>query len=124
MDDKIIVFKQNWLNCDRYLFVDNRFRGSCQLDIFREPKGENKVEAYLHSLWVNEEYREDGCGSLLLDAVENVARDGGLKYLFLEWDRRESSQDAFDWYIRRGYDDIEFGYNNALMRLELTKNNK
>lgn len=89
--------------------------GSITLEIYRKPQGEFNIEAYICNLMVEEPFRRQGIGNELLAWAEDAARREGYDKVYLEWHREESSQMAFDWYLRHGYNDIAFGDGNALL---------
>lgn len=55
---------------------------------------------YIHVLWVQDEYRHDGYGSMLLTQVENEARNMGSTLVHLD----TFDFQAKDFYIKHGYE--------------------
>jgi ribosomal protein S18 acetylase RimI-like enzyme len=57
---------------------------------------------YLHIeiLWVKEEFRSEGYGSILLKEIEKVAKDKGCKLVTLE----TFDFQAKDFYLKQGYE--------------------
>lgn len=55
---------------------------------------------YIDILWVNEEYRGQGCGSALITEVENLAKDRGCNLIHLD----TFDFQAKDFYLQHGYE--------------------
>lgn len=55
---------------------------------------------YVDVLWVKDEYRKEGYGSILLKEVENVAKEKGCKLIHLD----TFDFQAKDFYIKHGYE--------------------
>ncbi|SCG82318.1 acetyltransferase [Proteiniborus sp. DW1] len=55
---------------------------------------------YIDILWVKEEYRKEGYGSILLKEVENVAKEQGCYLVHLD----TFDFQAKDFYIKQGYE--------------------
>lgn len=55
---------------------------------------------YIDVLWVKEEFREEGYGSILLNEVEKIAKEKGCKLIHLD----TFDFQAKDFYIKNGYD--------------------
>lgn len=110
---------QKWLGFNRTIFGDKDFHGSVQIDEYEEPRGEDEVKAYLFALWVDEGYRQQGIATQLMDAAEAYARESGHEYIYLDWDSREAPKFALDFYIRRGYEEVEFNDTYELLKKKL-----
>lgn len=107
---------QEWYGMNVVLFTDEENHGSVVLVLYDEPRGDNHIKAYIQNFWVDKEYRGNGVGSRLLDMAEEYAAEHGNDYVFLEWSDRDSPRHVFDYYLKRGYDDIEFSRHNTLFR--------
>lgn len=55
---------------------------------------------YIDVLWVKEDYRKDGLGSMLLKEIENLAREKGCHLIHLD----TFDFQAKDFYIKHGYE--------------------
>jgi ribosomal protein S18 acetylase RimI-like enzyme len=98
------------------LFTDE---ASVQLELYKEPRGDCNITAYVFALWVNKPARRKGVATALLDRVEQIAKDHDHKSIFLEYDKRDTPAEILSWYERRGYQEREFGSNNALLEKKL-----
>jgi GNAT superfamily N-acetyltransferase len=56
--------------------------------------------SYIDILWIKEEYRKDGYGSILMDEVEREAKEKGVHLVNLD----TFDFQAKDFYIKRGYE--------------------
>lgn len=55
---------------------------------------------YVDVLWVKEEFRKEGYGSILLNEVEKIAKEKGCKLIHLD----TFDFQAKDFYIKHGYE--------------------
>lgn len=55
---------------------------------------------YVDVLWVKEEFRKEGYGSILLNEVEKIAKEKGCKLVHLD----TFDFQAKDFYIKHGYE--------------------
>ncbi|SFA97207.1 GNAT family N-acetyltransferase [Clostridium frigidicarnis] len=55
---------------------------------------------YVDILWVKEEFRKEGYGSILLNEVEKIAKEKGCKLIHLD----TFDFQAKDFYIKHGYE--------------------
>ena len=97
------ILIQEWHNYTNYLIVDDEFRGSISLLIYKEPQ-QYDVEAFICDLWVNKDHRRLGIAKHLIGKAEAIAKEKGYKYISLWWDSRDTSNDIYEWYMSRGYD--------------------
>ena len=96
--------------------------GIVEVRVFKD--GKHKGEAYLWNLFVNPECRGRGYARILMQAAYDRAQESGCHTCVLEWDMKESPRWVFQWYTRLGYDEKEFGHDNALMKLPIKENNE
>lgn len=102
----------------RAIFITEH--GTAQLELYSKPCGDRKVTAYFYALWVEPPYRRNGEATELIDMAERYARARGHKKIHLKFDNRDTPYEIFDWYVRRGYDDVEFGNHESLLEKVLT----
>ena len=55
---------------------------------------------YIDVLWVKEEFREEGYGSILLNEVEKISKEKGCKLVHLD----TFDFQAKDFYLKNGYE--------------------
>ena len=55
---------------------------------------------YIDVLWVKEEFREEGYGSILLNEVEKISKEKGCKLIHLD----TFDFQAKDFYLKNGYE--------------------
>lgn len=100
-ESELTVHKHEWYTCTRYLIFNPH--GSVMLDIingWRTP--------LIWDLWVSEPSRRSGLATKLLDKAEEIAASLGYAEVRLEWDKRDTPQWVHDWYVRRGYKEIQW----------------
>ncbi len=108
---KIKQYTQDWLDRKRIILVSDK--GSVFVDVDYSPD-DFGARAFIWGLFVKTEYRRKGMGGQLLARAEEAARWLGQTIVALEWER-PTPQWVFDWYIRRGYEEKEFGDGCAKM---------
>ena len=113
-----MIQEQHWLTGTAVLITDEPNQGSVHLDI-PEDNSYIQADAYIFRLWVSKDYRRHGTAKALMETAEDEARRRGCKTVSLGWDKREAQQWTYDWYVRMGYHEVEFGKNSALLRKEL-----
>ncbi len=79
--------------------IDGRIVGVGRLDI--QPERAKGPSAQLRYFAVDAETRGTGVGRALLTDLERIARDRGVRYLWME-----ARQEALGFYERAGYSDI------------------
>ena len=124
---KIRRYKTSWSSCDNV--VISLFEGECTdtydstqigiVEVRVSKAGEHKGEGYIWNLHVTEEYRGNGFGRVLLHDAIWVAEESGCKSVTLDWSIEEAARWVFDWYVRNGFDEREFGRDCAYMVKEL-----
>ncbi|QCD39694.1 N-acetyltransferase [Muribaculaceae bacterium Isolate-007 (NCI)] len=116
----MMVQKQVWHSRTRYIIVVEGI-ATVQVELYDEPQGPDKVTAFICSLWVNEDERRYGHAGRILDRAEEIAAKEGHKRVHLEWCSLDSPQWVLEWYLRRGYEEREFGPNSSLLVKELNQ---
>ena len=111
------IHRQEWHTLTRYILSCEE--GTITLELYKEPQGHDKVQAYICNLWVKEPYRKQGIAAQLLNKIEEIAREDGHKEVWLQWDRRDTENFVRKWYERQGYAKKAFGNNILLMKKEL-----
>ena len=119
-----MIQEQHWHTCDRLLITDEAARASVQVDILKltGDKKRLKADALIWSLWVDRPHRHNGAGERMLRAAEDAARRHGCKSVSLKWDGRESEDWVLQWYMGRGYAEVEFDYHCSLLVKQLDDN--
>ncbi len=82
--------------------IDGHLAGFCHM--FARPALEKPPEAILLSLIVDAEYREDGIGRALVDAVEAWAK--GENYSSVSLSSQVDREDAHAFYANLGYETV------------------
>lgn len=75
--------------------------------------------AFSYALWVDEPYRHEKRATALLDRAEQIAKETGHKSVHLEWVKADSPEAILEWYLRRGYEVIEYGERYCLLEKTL-----
>lgn len=107
---KTKVYRTKWPTSDNIVvsaWEDSVQIGIIEIRIFKE--GSYKGEAYLWNLHVDQEYRGEGYGRILLGKAVCIAKESGCKIATLNWNIKEAPKWVFDWYIRNGFYEREFG---------------
>ena len=102
---RIKQYTQDWHHTQRIILVSDK--GSVLVDIYTTPD-DYGARAFIWGLYVNMEHRQNGIGGQLLARAEEAARKLGHNIVALEWERPTPLW-VYDWYVRRGYDEKEFG---------------
>ena len=109
------IYTQHWENKERLIIVCDE--GSVFVDIKISP---NKIDrkATIWGLNVDLDSRGMGWGNLLLKCAEGCVRERLIDKVELEW---ESSSPlwVYEWYIRNGYEEIDFGEGYSKLRKTL-----
>lgn len=117
-----MIQEQHWLLCDRILITDEEHHGSVMVDI-QKKDGRLADEALIWSLCVDKPYRRQGVATRLLETAEREAQKRGCATASLEWDKREAERFAFNFYVRRGYNEKMFGRYGSLLEKQLNNEN-
>ena len=105
-DDEIIINSiLQWNNKERLIIVCNE--GSIFVDITISP---NKIDkkAFIWGLNVSQNSRNKDLGTLLLKYAEECVKQRNINKVEIEWEI-SSPLWIYDWYIRNGYKEIDFG---------------
>lgn len=120
----IHIQKQRWEELiDKTLYLLTTDDGSVQLeiyddaDLFPDKNGDNR--AYICRLWVDEGQRNKGIASALLNTAEEIVRRNGIDAVYL-YHYKKAPRWIYDWYVRRGYKEVDCSEDEALMKLTLT----
>ena len=111
------AYKAEWKDCDNYvltLFESGLTApvGTLTLQVF---KTEHKGDAYLWNFHVLPICRGKGYGRKLLDKALKIARENHCRRAVLDWDSQDAPQWVFDWYVRRGFNEVKIGRGGAQM---------
>lgn len=70
---------------------------------------DDSLDSYASCLSVDEGHRKKGLGTLLMDAIEEAARDEGMKTMTLDVEKGAEPWLPWlaEWYVSRGYKKIE-----------------
>lgn len=97
---KLIVHKNKWWWGESINLIESN--GLAQVDVsFQDEYPEH---GYVGSLMVFERYRKKGFATILMQAVEDIARERGLYYLYMGVNK-QAPQWLLDWYKRIGYEE-------------------
>ena len=111
----IKLYTQYWNNKERLIIVCNE--GSVFVDITTSP---NKIDkkAFIWGLNISPNSRHIGLGTLLLKYAEECVRQRNISKVEIEWEN-SSPLWVYDWYIRNGYKEIDFGEGYSKLRKTL-----
>lgn len=108
------VQTQTWHTLTRHILISDH--GTVQLELYNEPKGSLKVEAYIWALWIDAPHRRKKAGTYLLDYAERMAKNAGYPCVFLEWCPLDTPEYVLEWYKRNGYEEVAYNDDNKLLR--------
>lgn len=112
----MIIQVQKWYGHLRYLIIHSY--GSVMLDLFPEAQ-EFGGTAYIWGLYVGERDRRKGIATILLDEAEHIAKTNNHDAVFMAWELKNTPVEVLKWYQRRGYDEVESGSDNCLLKKKL-----
>ena len=69
----MLTLTQEWNSYDRILIIDEENNASVQLTIYKD----EKMTAFLHSLYVPKDKRKKGHGTRLMKQAENMTLSNG-----------------------------------------------
>ncbi len=113
MADEIKVREQKWNGYTRYLLFYSS--ASVFLDIYDEVNEEFGGKAFLWALYVDEDSRRKGLGTIVLEYAEEVAMHKGQDSIYLVWEK-STPRYVLEWYKRLGYEEVEFGSESCLLK--------
>ena len=99
------TYTQYWNYKERLIIVCNE--GSVFVDIIVSPNRIDK-KAVIWGLYISQNSRNKGLGTLLLNYAEECVRQQNVNKIEIEWEI-SSPLWVYDWYIRNGYKEIDFG---------------
>lgn len=110
-----LIYKNvyEWPTVKRAVFMTDLGSGCIIVD---KPKGK---KAYLFNLNVSPTVRKNGIATSLMNAAEKWCTENGYESVTLAWDLKEAPYWVFDWYVRRGYEEVEMGNKCALLEKKL-----
>lgn len=114
----MMVQKQEWHGKTRYIIIIEGV-ATVQLELYKEPQEPDGVTAFICCLWVNEDERKYGHGKRIMDRAEEIVAKEGHKRVHLEWCSLDTPKWVLEWYLRRGYQEREFGPTSSLLMKEL-----
>lgn len=117
MEMKVNHYVQDWNEYIRHVLMCGY--GMVNVDISHSTNNRYGCKTLIWGLYVNEKERRKGIAKKLLAMAEDIARDNGQEIVCLECEK-PTPQWVFDWYIRMGYEDREFGNGYAAMYKTLT----
>ena len=97
-------------------------KGSVQVEMFDQQQDWGGT-AWIYGLWVEPQYRRQGKADELLTVAEDLAAQYGHKSVMLEWKEQDTPVEVLQWYLRRGYKEIQFSSagDYYLLEKQLTK---
>lgn len=119
----IHIQKQRWEEIiDKDLYLLTTDGGSVQLEIYDDsdffPDLHGSNRAYIFRLWVDEKQRNKGIADALLNTAEEIVRRNGLDAVYLNH-YKKAPRWIYDWYVRRGYKEVDSTDEEELMKLTL-----
>lgn len=93
----------HWPSITRCTILAHGGDGCLLIDL---PTGD--AEPYIYNLNVRPEARRQGLATKLLNAAEEWCKSRGYKSCRLCWSKDESQQFTYEWYLRRGYEEVAF----------------
>jgi ribosomal protein S18 acetylase RimI-like enzyme len=118
----IVIQKQPWHDFTRVIIMQVHESkpvavASVQIDLYEKEQCWGGT-AYIYGLWVDKDIRRRGIAKTLLMLVEKYAKQNGHKSVILEWNLNDTPVEVLHWYIRCGYEGIEFKDNSKRIKLE------
>ena len=108
---ELSVQEQQWSTFTRYIIFSKK--GAVIFEKHKNPLSWGG-HTCIYGLWVIEEYRKSGIGGQLLDKAEEIARSIGCEDVCLVWENTTPKW-VFEWYMKKGYEELEWGYNGYLL---------
>lgn len=122
-----LQYRTEWTNTDNVVISlyengNTMQAGIVEVTVFKT--GDRRGEAYLWNLHVTEDCRGRGYGRALLSEAYDVAMLADCDRITLDWELKDSPYWVFDWYVREGFDEREFGRGCAFMVKPVKENEK
>lgn len=108
----MLTLTQEWNGYDRILIIDEENNASVQLTIYKD----EKMTAFLHSLYVPKDKRKKGHGTRLMKQAENMTLSNGQKCIILQVEKQETLQ---HFYEHLGYEKTKEDSEYIEMKKEL-----
>lgn len=117
------IIHQQWYKERCVLIIDTETLSTVQVSVRDANDTDNRIdertEAFIHSLWVDESFRKQGVGRKLLDIAEREVRHMGCKFACSGWDHREAPEWVLRWFNRMGYSGQRMSDNFWLLTKKL-----
>lgn len=111
------IQEQKWHYGRRFLITTEG--ASAHLEIYVEPVGYERIQAYFGALWVESAFRRKGLARQILRKAEEIAKENGQTAVFLEWRKTDTPVKIARWYEREGYRGVSLGNGYTLYKKEL-----
>lgn len=119
MNMLIKTFLTEWTDNNRTTLIAEDSRGVIIGTANIDYLANKKDEAFVWNLFVDEKYRKKGVAEALLKVAEKDAQSYKCDHMALEWYLKDSPRWVFDWYVRLGYEEKEFGKDCSLLVKQL-----
>ena len=111
----MLTLTQKWNCYDRILIIDEENNASVQLTIYKD----EKMTAFLHSLYVPKDKRKKGHGTRLMKQAENMTLSNGRKCIILQVEKQDNKETIQHFYEQLGYEKIKEDSEYIEMKKEL-----
>lgn len=111
----MLTLTQEWNGYDRILIIDEENNASVQLTIYKD----EKMTAFLHSLYVPKDKRKKGHGTRLMKQAENMTLSNGQKCIILQVEKQDSKETLQHFYEHLGYEKTKEDSEYIEMKKEL-----
>lgn len=111
----MIIHRNDWGKFITETIITDDAFGMISVDYYKdEPK-----TAFIHDFGVIPFARKSGIGTALLKKALEQARMAQCEFAELNYNNVSTPIWVFNWYERNGFEEIEFGNKNHLMRKKL-----
>lgn len=111
----MLTLTQEWNGYDRILIIDEENNASVQLTIYKD----EKMAAFLHSLYVPKDKRKKGHGTRLMKQAENMTLSNGRKCIILQVEKQDTKETLQHFYEHLGYEKTKEDSEYIEMKREL-----
>ena len=111
----MLTLTQKWNCYDRILIIDEENNASVQLTIYKD----EKITAFLHSLYVPKDKRKKGYGTRLMKQAENMTLSNGQKCIILQVEKQDNQETLQHFYEHLGYEKTKEDSEYIEMKKEL-----